>query len=92
MSDMQIKQVNTVANKTFIVTPVAAVRLFIDEADREFFAAPVEVTLHHSDVSTRQLYVNSPIQGKTYPVNSKWLRKGHQLTIRQGERARMVEA
>jgi hypothetical protein len=71
----------------FLVTPKSVLKMFVLDTDREYFAQPVRVELHHSDVSDRTLYVRDP-RGNVYPVNKADVRPTWRLSKRQRKGAR----
>ena len=70
-------------DRVFIVMKAKDTRGFARQADRDYFAKPVEVVLSHSCVLTRSLYVTDPARGHTYPVAGDCLRGYYRLTNKQ---------
>ena len=77
--------------RLYIVLKKSELKSFINRADREYFARPVEVEHIATSIVTPKnplLYVREIARDRQYPCDRKNLKTGYRLTNKQLELAR----
>jgi len=70
-------------NATYLVVPKSELGNYSFQADRDYFATPVEVRPLYCEIATGLVYVSDDRRGDTYPTLKSQLKSWYALTNKQ---------